>query len=124
MSDFNQDGYPDIIHVNIQGKSRALISTSGPNRYLKFAMPDNIMCLGAKITVTLTDGTTLTDWIVKNEGLNSSQTGTVFFGLGRYGEAETVDMQLMNGKRFRVDNAGYNRSITFDPANIPAADGA
>ena len=118
ISDFNQDGYPDIIHVNLQGKSRALISNGGKNRYLKFAMPDNAMCLGAKITVTLKDGRTLTDYIVKNEGLSSSQTGTVFFGLGTDGVAETVNMQLQNGRRFSVKNAGYNRSITFDPDNI------
>ena len=118
VSDFNQDGYPDLVHVNLQGKSRALISNGGPNRYLKFAMPDNVMCLGAKITVTLKDGSKLTDWIVKNEGLNSSQTGTVFFGLGKSGEAVSVDMQLLNGKRFRVNNPGYNRSITFDPDNV------
>ena len=53
VSDFNQDGYPDIIHVNLQGTSRALISKGGPNRYLKFAMPDNIACLGVKITANL-----------------------------------------------------------------------
>lgn len=124
VSDFNQDGYPDLIHVNLQGKSRALISNGGPNRYLKFAMPDNIACLGAKIVVTLEDGTKLTDWIVKNEGLNSSQTGTVFFGLGENGVAKTVEMILNNGQRFSVDKAGYNRSITFDPANISAHRGS
>jgi hypothetical protein len=115
ISDFNNDGYPDIIHVNLQGKSRALISNGGENRYLKFAMPDNAMCLGAKITITLKDGTTMTDYIVKNEGLSSSQTGIVFFGLGKDGEVLSVDMQLQNGRRFRMGNVGYNRSITFDP---------
>lgn len=117
ISDFNQDGYPDIIHVNIQGNSRALISTGGSNRYLKFSVPDNVDYLGAKITVTLKDGSKLTDWIVKNEGLNSSQTGTVFFGLGKEGEAVSVHMQLNSGRHFVVNNAGYNRSITFDPDN-------
>ena len=81
-------------------------------------MPDNVYCLGAKITVTLKDGSTLTDYIVKNEGLSSSQTGTVFFGLGKDGEAATVDMQLQNGRQFRIENVGYNRSITFDPDKL------
>ncbi len=81
-------------------------------------MPDNVYCLGAKITVTLTDGRMLTDYIVKNEGLSSSQTGTVFFGLGKDGEVASVDMQLQNGRKFRITNVGYNRSITFDPDNI------
>lgn len=118
ISDFNQDGYPDIIYVNLQGKSRALISNAGENRYLNFAMPDNVYCLGAKITVTLKDGRMLTDYIVKNEGLSSSQTGTVFFGLGKDGDVASVDMQLQNGRNFRITNVGYNRSITFDPDNI------
>jgi enediyne biosynthesis protein E4 len=118
ISDFNQDGYPDIIHVNLHGKSKALISNAGENRYLNFAMPDNVYCLGAKITVTLKDGRMLTDYIVKNEGLSSSQTGTVFFGLGKDGEVASVDMQLQNGRKFRIENVGYNRSITFDPDNI------
>jgi len=55
---------------------------------------------------------------VKNEGLSSSQTRTVFFGLGKNGEATTVDMQLQNGRQFRIENVGYNRNVTFDPDNI------
>jgi len=115
ISDFNQDGYPDIIHVNLQGKSRALISNGGANRYLKITLPDTIENLGAKIVVMLKDGSKLTDWVVKNEGLNSSQTRTVFFGLGEKQEAVDLNVWLTNGKHFHVRDVGYNRSIKVNP---------
>ena len=126
VSDFNQDGYPDIIHVNMEGKSRALISSGGPNKYLKLSVPDRVEYLGAKVKLSLKDGTELTDWVVKNEGLNSSQTGTVFFGLGESGEAVGLEIQLENGKKYNVESPGQDLFIKFDPegtaANVAAID--
>ncbi len=115
VSDFNQDGYPDLVHVNLHGKSRALISSGGPNRYLNLTVPDSIEFLGAKVSLSLKDGSRLTNWVIKNEGLNSSQTGTVFFGLGKEGEAVGLEIQLENGSTFNIEDPGFNRSIDFKP---------
>jgi len=70
-ADFNQDGYPDLIHVNLLGPQNVFISKAGNNGYLKVKLPNNVGSVGAEVHVTLEDGTTLVQSFVIGEGLVS-----------------------------------------------------
>jgi enediyne biosynthesis protein E4 len=95
-ADFNGDGYPDLIHVNLKDKSRAYINNGGDNQYLKVKLPNTVESIGAMVTVTLADGKTLHRPFILGEGLASDQSHVLIFGLGD-GEASEVNVQYLSG---------------------------
>jgi len=80
-SDFNQDGYPDLVHVNLLGPQKVFISQAGDANYLKVLLPNTIKSIGAKITVVLEDGAVLNRTFVIGEGLCGDQSHVQIFGL-------------------------------------------
>lgn len=96
-ADFNNDGYPDLVLVNIAGHSKAFINKGGDANYLKVKLPDTIESIAAKIKVTLNDGKVLHRFLVSGEGLNSDQSHIQIFGLGQASVTEVV-VQYIDGK--------------------------
>lgn len=95
-ADFNQDGYPDLVHVNLQGPQKVFISKRGDANYLKIILPNIVESVGAKVQVTLADGQVLHQSFVVGEGLCSDQTHVLSFGLGHQ-RARKVAVQNLNG---------------------------
>ncbi len=81
ISDFNNDGYPDLVYININGESKAFINNGGKADYLKVRMPDTNEAIGAKVTVNFSDSTTLTNWNSIGEGLSSDQSNILQFAI-------------------------------------------
>jgi hypothetical protein len=52
-SDFNQDGYSNLIYVNIDGNMQAHINNGGDHHFLRIRFPGNADYAGARVTVTL-----------------------------------------------------------------------
>lgn len=111
-ADFNGDGYPDIIHVNIAGRSQAFLSTGGDAGYLKVKLPNRVSSIGATITVGLTDGRTLTKWFVLGEGLGSDSSHILTFGLG-LAEASDITVSLLDGTSHHVAGPFRNEVVVF-----------
>jgi len=82
VSDFNLDGYPDMIYANLAGKVRAYLNEGGESGYIAFRFAENAKHAGSKVKLTLDDGSIMSDVYVIGEGLASDQTSTVTFGLG------------------------------------------
>jgi len=82
VSDFNQDGYPDLIHVNLQGPQQVFMSKGGDQGYLKVKLANTVESIGSQVSVTLDDGSTLVQYFVVGEGLCSDQSHVLTFGLG------------------------------------------
>ena len=80
-ADFNQDGYPDLIHVNLLGAQNVFISKAGDNGYLKVKLPNTVESIGSQVQVTLDDGTTLIQTFVVGEGLVSDQSHVLILSL-------------------------------------------
>jgi hypothetical protein len=95
-ADFNDDGYPDIVHVNLAGRSQAFLSKGGDAGYLKVKLPNDIASIAATVSVTLDDGTTLTKPFVSGEGLCSDPSHVLIFGLGDR-KAMNVDVTFIDG---------------------------
>lgn len=104
-ADFNQDGYPDLIHVNLQGAQQVFISKGGDQNHLKIKLANVIESIGAKVAVTLEDGSVLHQTFVSGEGLCSDQSHVLIFGLGKQ-KAVDVKVDFLNG-------ASANRSGSF-----------
>lgn len=96
VADFNQDGYPDLIHVNLLGPQKVFLSEAGAQGYLKVKLPDVVQSIGAKVKVDLDDGSTLYQYFVIGEGLVSDQTPIMTFGLND-ATATTITVQRLDG---------------------------
>lgn len=96
-ADFNGDGYPDLVHVNIAGKSKAFINSGGSANYLKVQLPDTIASVAAKIMVKRSDGQTLYRDFVSGEGLSSDQSHIQIFGLEN-AHVTDITVQYIDGK--------------------------
>jgi hypothetical protein len=101
-ADFNKDGYPDIIHANLNSASKLFMSKGGNANYLKVSLKDNVDSIGATVKVTLTNGTILSRPYVSGEGLCSDSSHTIIFGLAN-ASATKVQVNYLNGESFVQD---------------------
>lgn len=108
-SDFNQDGYPDLVFTNISGSSQAHINQGGDANYIAFRFPETAKYAGSKITVTKNDGSILSDVYVIGEGLVSDQTATLTFGLGEDTTIKSVMLNLPNGQSQTLNTFSVNQ---------------
>lgn len=123
VADFNGDGYPDMIRVNLGGPAVAFIHKGGKNHYLKVRLPDVPASLGAKVTLTTASGGKLTDWLVVGEGLVCDQTHVLTFGLGQETTCSKLDVLYMDGRTATVDAPAVDTLVEV-PAGVkgePAA---
>ncbi len=110
VSDFNKDGYLDMIWVNIDTPSLAYINKGGTNNYLQVDLGEYVNAQGAKVTIT-TPTKTLTEWLVTGEGLASDQTALLQFGLGKETTISKLTVRLANDKEISIDNPKINSII-------------
>jgi hypothetical protein len=112
FADFNGDGYSDIVHVNLAGRSQAFISHGGDAGYLKVKLPNQVSSIAANVEVTLNDGSTLTKAFVSGEGLCSDPSHVLTFGLGE-GRAASVEVSYIDGSRSERSGDFRNQLLSF-----------
>lgn len=96
-ADFNKDGYPDLIHINLLGPQKVFLSQGGNAKYLKVSLPNTAASVGAKVKVVLDDGRVLHNTFVVGEGLCSDQSHILTFGLGGQ-KAASVSVRYLDGR--------------------------
>jgi len=109
-ADFNQDGYPDLLHVNLLGPQKVFLSKGGNAKHLKIQLPNTVKSIGAKVMVTLNDGTELHNTFVVGEGLCSDQSHILNFGLGKQ-TAKSVSVRYLNGDVINRDGSFVNQLL-------------
>ncbi len=107
-SDLNQDGYPDLIFANLDGPVKVHLNKGGKANYIAIRLPENNKYVGAVVSVTKEDGSTLTDTYVIGEGLASDQTSTLTFGLGSDTKVSSVTIALSDGTTQSLNNIKVN----------------
>ena len=112
FADFNADGYPDIVHVNIAGRSQAFISKGGDAGYLKVKLPNQVSSIAATVIVSLDDGTSLTKLFVSGEGLCSDPSHVLTFGLGA-ANASAITVNFLDGTEMHREGPLRNELVTF-----------
>jgi len=96
VSDFNNDGWPDLVWANLNGESLAYINKGGKENWLKVRLPNNASSLGAIVTLERKDGTKQTKQFITSQGLGSDQGRDLIFGLGS-DSAQRIIVQFQNG---------------------------
>ncbi|MEM8487208.1 MAG: VCBS repeat-containing protein [Bacteroidota bacterium] len=82
VSDFNKDGWPDVVLGNLDSELRAFVNDGGSNHWLKVILPDTPAAIGTRLVLETADGAQYVDQYYTSEGLGSDQTNAVFFGVG------------------------------------------
>ena len=111
-ADFNQDGYPDLIHINLLGPQKVFLSEAGDQGYLKVKLPNVVESIGAEVTVTLDDGSQLVQTFVVGEGLLSDQSHTLVFGLASQ-KSTKVSVVRLNGNNAEQAGSFHNETVSF-----------
>ncbi|MEP1420754.1 MAG: CRTAC1 family protein, partial [Erythrobacter sp.] len=101
-ADFNGDGRPDFVHVNIAGRSQAFLSKPGSGNGLKVILDNRIESIGAKVSVTLTNGEIRSKWFIRGEGLSSDSSPILIFGLGDQ-QAASIEIDYLAGDDTQAD---------------------
>ncbi len=110
VSDFNLDGYPDMIYANLDGKIRAYLNEGGDMSFIGFRFAENARHAGSTVKLTLDDGSILSDVYVIGEGLASDQTSTLTFGLGGIGrKAVSAEISYPGGETKLISNPAINK---------------
>lgn len=112
-ADFNRDGYPDIVHVNLAGRSQAFLSNGGDAGFLKVKIPNLVSSIAATVEVQFNDGTTASRPFVSGEGLCSESSRTLVFGLGDR-RVKDVSVSYLDGRQDSVSGDWRNERVTFD----------
>lgn len=116
-ADFNQDGAPDLVHINLAGEQKVFLSNNPTNKFLKVKLPDMVESIGAKVAVTLDDGTVLKQSFIVGEGLCSDQSHTMIFGLEQK-EVASVQVDYINGIRSETSDVNSNDTLIFPSINV------
>ena len=109
-ADFNQDGYPDLVQVNLLGPQKVFLSVAGEQGYLKVRLPNTLASIGAKVTVTLTSGAKRVQYFVVGEGLVSDQSHVLTFGLGAE-TATDIEINRLQGNVQRLTGSFRNEVV-------------
>jgi hypothetical protein len=116
-ADFNGDGHPDVVHINIAGKSVAFLSKGDtPNGYLKVRLDDTISSIGAMVIITLEDSSTIYKPYVSGEGLASDSSHVIIAGLGAQ-KATSVRVKYLGGPQAIQIGSFQNETINFGGTN-------
>jgi len=115
VSDFNQDGYLDMIWTNINTPSIAYINKGGDNNFLKVDIGDNAKSQGATVQIK-TNTRTLTDYQVSGEGLASDQTAIVHFGLGKDSSVKSLQIKYADGDVLNLQDVKINSTVNAQKA--------
>ncbi|MFN2354727.1 MAG: FG-GAP repeat domain-containing protein [Desulfopila sp.] len=111
--DFNGDGRPDIVFVNIDGPPLVLLSKAGNNNYLNIALPNTVESLGAIVYVRKLSGKTLKVRYMVGTELCSDSSHVLHVGLGR-GKATDVLVEYADGRKDQTSGVLYNTTVVFE----------
>ncbi len=112
-ADFNLDGIPDLVHINLAGKSKAFISDQGSNNFIKVKLPNTVQSVGAMVKATLSDGRILYRPFVKGEGLCADSTPIITIGTDG-ADVTDVEVKFLTGETVKTE-AGAAGSTVLIP---------
>lgn len=112
VADFNNDGYRDMIKINLNGTQRAFISKGGDANFVKVRLPESIKSLGALVELERGDGVKLTQQFTSGEGLLSDQSHELIFGLGKETKIESLAVTYSTGNKTYLSIPEINSTIS------------
>jgi hypothetical protein len=112
-ADFNKDGYPDIVHVNLGDRTRIFMSKAGKNNYLKIALANTARSLGAVVRIKMVSGKVLEVVNGSAKELCGDSSPILHVGLGNE-KAIDIRVTYTNGESDQTSGVFYNTEVVFD----------
>lgn len=108
VADFDGNGCPDLVRVNLNGPARAFLNGGIGNNFVKVRVPDRPASLDAKVVVETGSGKRYTARVTQGEGLLSDQSHDVIVGTGGEKDIKRVEVTFPSGKVATVDTPAVN----------------
>ena len=118
LADFNQDGYTDLVWLNLNGPAQAFINNGGNGRYLQIDLGDTPEALGVKIWLETNDGQTLFTQQLAGSGLNSDHSHIHTLALSQEATIEKLTIQYPSGRSIVTDQVEANQFLTLKPERL------
>lgn len=112
VSDFNGDGWPDLVWANLDGPSLAYINAAGDRDWIKVRLPNTAASLGARVTVIDGAGETYVKQVITSQGLGSDQGRDLIFGLGDSNAITSVTVAFQSGAVQTFDAPEVRTTLT------------
>ena len=113
VSDFNNDGWPDLFWANLDEPALAYISKGGEHNWLKVKLPNTARGLNAIVTVRTDNGRTFTKQMMTSQGLGSDQSRMMIFGLGEAAAVQNVEVVFQDGTTINVEHPLTKQTLDF-----------
>jgi enediyne biosynthesis protein E4 len=113
QADFNNDGYPDIVQVNLDDRSRIFLSKPGEKNYLKIDLANNARSLGAMVRIKMASGTILEVVNGLAKEFCGDSTPILLLGIGKE-KAIDITVQYSNGEKDQTSGVFFNTTVAFD----------
>jgi len=113
VSDFNGDGWPDLVWANLDGQSLAYINKGGDRNWVKVNLPNKATSLNARVTVKTSSGLSQTKQLITSQGLGSDQGRDLIFGLSDAVEISSITAEFQDGRTKTINGPDINTVITI-----------
>jgi len=97
ISDFNQDGWPDLVWANLDGSSLAYLNQPHHDNWIKIRLPNQAASLNARVTVEESNGNRIVKQFITSQGLGSDQGHDLIFGLSSEFSPTSVSVEYQDG---------------------------
>ncbi|MEP3232817.1 MAG: VCBS repeat-containing protein [Hyphomicrobiales bacterium] len=114
IADFNNDGYRDIVKINLNDKQRAFISGGGNANFVKVRLPDTVKSLSAVVQLERGDGVVLTQQFTTGEGLLGDQSHDFIFGMGDVKQVKSLTVSYANGEKVSLPAPEVNTTVIVE----------
>ena len=113
ISDFNQDGWPDLVWANLDGESLAYINQGGHDNWLKVRLPNVARSINARVMVTDNSGQTFMKQFITSQGLGSDQGRDLIFGLDGTSGPYDVRVEFQDGSSKSMSDQAAGQLLTI-----------
>ena len=110
IADFNGDGRPDVLWLNMDGPARAFLNNSSHN-YVSVALPDDVATLGTTVRVETDAGVSYARQVLASVGFMTDQTPELVFGLGAYAGHVTLTLERPDSTVVVMDSVAVNQRL-------------
>lgn len=114
VSDFNQDGWPDLVWANLNGESLAFINKAQHENWVAVRLPNKASSINARVIVTDDKGGKFVKQFITSQGLGSDQGRDLIFGFDPAAKVKSIVVEYQNGMVKTVDNPKLASMVTFD----------
>lgn len=112
VADFDNNGCPDLVRVNLGGPARAFLNSGIGNNFIKVRVPDLARSLDARVVVETGSGKRYTARVLQGEGLLTDQSHDVIVGVGAETAIKRVEVTFPSGKLATVDGPAVGSTLT------------